>query len=480
MKTIVSGMMLSLMLISTLTLALNIQPVKASGTIYIRADGSIDPPTAPISTVDNVTYTLTDDITSSGDGIIVERDKIIIDGDGYTVQGPGTYPSKGIYLYQRSNIKIKNIEIKTFSSGIEVWYSSNCSISGSDITGNDWGICLLWYSSNNNIVGNNINYNTAGIQIGYPSSLNSISGNNITDNDFEGIFNAGSFNIISGNNIIANHQFGIESLGPFNDYIYGNRITNTNTGIYLNYVYDTTFYGNNITDNEYGIMLDSSSNNRFYHNNFISNTQQVYIWQSYLNVWDDGYPSGGNYWSDYSGTDVYRGIYQNETGSDGIGDKPYIVDENNVDHYPFMNPWTPTPPAIATTIDIDPDALNLRSKGNWMTAYIELPEGFDVNNINVSSILLNNTIPVAPSAPVTVADYDSDGIPDLMVKFDRAKVVSYILSNVDVIKLIKQRFMTITLTIAGKLNDGTPFQGSTTITILLWIPPGLLKGLNFL
>jgi len=52
-------MMLSLVLISTLTLALNIQPVKASGTIYIRADGSIDPPTAPISTDDNVTYTFT-------------------------------------------------------------------------------------------------------------------------------------------------------------------------------------------------------------------------------------------------------------------------------------------------------------------------------------------------------------------------------------------------------------------------------------
>jgi hypothetical protein len=58
-------------------------------------------------------------------------------------------------------------------------------------------------------------------------------------------------------------------------------------------------------------------------------------------MWDDGYPSGGNYWSDYSGTDSYRGSHQNETGSDGIGDTPYAIDENNQDKYPFTKsyPW---------------------------------------------------------------------------------------------------------------------------------------------
>ena len=62
------------------------------------------------------------------------------------------------------------------------------------------------------------------------------------------------------------------------------------------------------------------------------------------NNWDYGYPSGGNYWSDYNGTDVYSGPYQNETGSDGKGDTPYSIDEYNVDDYPLMTPWAAASP----------------------------------------------------------------------------------------------------------------------------------------
>jgi hypothetical protein len=62
---------------------------------------------------------------------------------------------------------------------------------------------------------------------------------------------------------------------------------------------------------------------------------------SSVNVWDDGYPSGGNYWSDYTGLDQKCGPGQNHSGSDGMGDTPYVIDSNNQDGYPLMNPWTP-------------------------------------------------------------------------------------------------------------------------------------------
>lgn len=46
------------------------------------------------------------------------------------------------------------------------------------------------------------------------------------------------------------------------------------------------------------------------------------------------------YWSDYAGVDEFSGPYQNNTGSDGIGDTPYIIHGNNQDQYPLMKPWT--------------------------------------------------------------------------------------------------------------------------------------------
>lgn len=104
--------MLALLLVSMLTLAFDVQPVKASGTVYIRADGSIDPPTTAITTVDNVTYTLTDNISSDTDGIVIERNNTILDGAGYTLQG-STY-GFGFYLDSLNNVTIQHTHITNF------------------------------------------------------------------------------------------------------------------------------------------------------------------------------------------------------------------------------------------------------------------------------------------------------------------------------------------------------------------------------
>jgi len=124
-------------------------------------------------------------------------------------------------------------------------------------------------------------------------------------------------------------------------------------------------------------------------------------------------------------------------------------------------------PPVEATVDIDPDALNLRSQGMWITAYIELPEGYNVSDINVSSIMLNGTIP-AESRPVSIGDYDNDTIPDLMIKFSRSQVISFILPNAGI---TEGKFGNAILTVTGKLNDGTPFEGSNTIKIILFMPP---------
>jgi hypothetical protein len=56
------------------------------------------------------------------------------------------------------------------------------------------------------------------------------------------------------------------------------------------------------------------------------------------NKWDNGHE--GNYWSSFNGTDLFGGTYQNVSGSDAIGDTPYVIDENNKDNYPLMGKFS--------------------------------------------------------------------------------------------------------------------------------------------
>ena len=108
-KKAVLGIVLTLLLTTMSILALKIQPAKAMGTIYIRADGSVDPDTAPISSSDNITYVFTDNINES---IVVEKDNIVVDGSGFTLEGMEVLGSSGINMSYRNNVRIINLKIK--------------------------------------------------------------------------------------------------------------------------------------------------------------------------------------------------------------------------------------------------------------------------------------------------------------------------------------------------------------------------------
>ncbi len=112
------------------------------------------------------------------------------------------------------------------------------------------------------------------------------------------------------------------------------------------------------------------------------------------------------------------------------------------------------PDVVQATIDINPDALNLNSKGKWITCYIELSEDYDVEDIEVSTIKLNGEVP-AESRPTGIGDCDGDGIAELMVKFDRSAVQEILQAGNDV-----------EITVTGELNDDTKFEGSDTIRVI--------------
>jgi len=433
--------MLTLLLIGMFTFAFNIHPAEASGTIYIRPDGSVEG-TDRIQRNGDI-YTFTDNLY---DSIVVERDNIAVDGASYTLQGARS--GKGIDLTGRSNVTIKNLQIQSFEYGIWLRIGSNNNISGNNIRLNEYmGIIFLGGSSNNIISGNNITANNnEGIFLSGASN-NVIFGNNIAYNELPGIYLYHSQgNNVSGNEM-ANNGDGIWLGHSSNNIIFENDITaNNGDGIMFYGSLDNVISRNKVEFNQQGINLrDSSNNNIIHHNNFVHNLQQVSSVAS-TNLWDDGFPSGGNYWSDYEER------YPNATEIDGSGiwDTPYVIDENNQDNYPLAIPIGTVP----ATIDIFPETLNIYSLfGRFVKAYMELPEGYDVSDIDISTVKLNEEVQ-AELHPTKIGDYDTDGMPDLMVKFDRTNVVRSIL-----------RSGRNTLVITGKLVE-KPFTGRDTIRVI--------------
>ena len=112
------------------------------------------------------------------------------------------------------------------------------------------------------------------------------------------------------------------------------------------------------------------------------------------------------------------------------------------------------PVFITANINMDPDTLNLKCKGKWVTGYIELPSGYNVAEIDITTVLLQNSIP-AELSPTSIGDFDEDGILDLMVKFDRASLQSLV-SIGDAVEIL----------ISGALTNGVMFSGFDFIKVI--------------
>jgi len=232
------------------------------------------------------------------------------------------------------------------TSCILVDHSSGNNISYNILKGDDVGIDLS--SSNSNIItGNNVLFN---LLIGV--SLRRSSNNTIVNNtssgfrDAAGIFieDNSSHNVIVGNRLSFRRE-GIRLSASSNNRIAGNTMSNNTYGILLQENCDNnTIVENEVSSNTYGIQIDVGfqSDNSIYHNDFLENALHVQVVSGCASM-DSGYPLGGNFWSDHNPQDVYCGPDQNETGRDGIGDMPYVINEDFRDRYPLIFPYSHVP-----------------------------------------------------------------------------------------------------------------------------------------
>jgi len=244
-----------------------------------------------------------------------------------------------VALVRSTNITAKNLNLENNIEGLIIASTNDSIVVNNTVTNSEYtGIHLLWSSDNviafNNILSTNIVGHTEGISL-FRSFKNRIYKNNITDYCQDGIsLDYSTNNIIFRNNVI------------------NNRIRSLQDGLQLCNSSNNRICGNNVINNVRALVLaESSNNNTIFHNNFMNNTYEVASGVS-INIWDDGYPSGGNYWSNYTGVDLFSGPFQNVTGSDGIGDSPYIVDENNVDRYPLIAPFNSFITSVGYSVDV--------------------------------------------------------------------------------------------------------------------------------
>ncbi len=278
----------------------------------------------------------------------------------------GTVPlgASEVILANCTGVIVQNQNLDTGTAGIELGFSSNNTVSSNTVKGSKRGIYL--YSSDDNVVaGNTVTLaNARGIYI-QRSNRNTISGNDLWGNKFGIAFANSDNSSVTDNNVWDNTKVGISIshsgdfvfgsyYGSFNNTIINNTVFNNGKGISIYGSSNNTVAYNSVVNSANGLSIEFfgpggvpveySRNNKIHHNNVIDNAEQAYDNQGF-NQWDDGYPSGGNYWGDYAGVDVFSGPNQDIPGSDWIGDTPYIIDFDSQDRYPLVNPVGTYPPS---------------------------------------------------------------------------------------------------------------------------------------
>ncbi|HII01031.1 TPA: hypothetical protein HA351_05045 [Methanosarcinaceae archaeon] len=347
--------------------------------------------------------------------------------------------------------------------GSEICLELDCS--NNNTLSNNTVVCLMGptielRSSSNNTMSNNSISAFVGIRLYSSSNNNTVSNNYVRSPDGSIIILSSSNNTVSNNTVVCSMGPAIALYSSSNNTMSNNSMSGCE-GVKLFYSSNNNTVSNNyVNSSEGSILILSSSNNVIYNNYFNSQISlQNNAYDEGNNIWNitktagtniiGGPFLGGNYWSDYEGID---------TDWDGLGDTllPYNSEgqiASGGDYMPLVTPAGPAP-AIQATVDINPGVLNPKSKGNWITAYIELPACYDVRDIDVSTILLMGLHP-AESAPVNVGDCDCNGIPDLMIKFDKQNLLPLLDAE------------NMELTVTGKMMDGSMFEGTDTIRVLI-------------
>jgi len=210
--------------------------------VFIRANGSVEPASAPIKR-NGDTYTFADDVYAE---FVVEKSEVVIDGAGYTLHGPYNGTMENLWVIGNGSNQV--------SGGTQIPYSI-----GVDLSGGASGLTIM-------------NLNIENFSIGtYIWTINNVFLNNSVSKCIVGVLLSGSGNKITRNLLVMNE------VGLF----FG---TNEPGSVPLNLSVAHNGFQANVR--QLGGCLCQGATNA----------------SELIHTWDDG--REGNYWSDYNGTDA--------------------------------------------------------------------------------------------------------------------------------------------------------------------------------
>ena len=259
-------------------------------------------------------HTLLVDAGTYVENVVVHKQLRLI-GDGPDVTRiTATALGKDAIHVTANNVQVSGFTIANATQwypagcGVSIDQVNNVTLSNNYITNNTYAIAMD-SATNCTIENNRIVFNYFGVNLERGNQDNTIRGNNASVNEVYGL---------------------VIWAGSDNNRVVNNVFVANGKGITLGYSAFNLITYNTVSENAMGIEVQQiSHNNTFVHNNVLNNDVPVGGRQlaASVNRWDDGHPSGGNYWSTYTGVDADH---------DGIGDTPLHLDANNTDAYPLM------------------------------------------------------------------------------------------------------------------------------------------------
>lgn len=365
----------------------------------------------------------------SGNNTIADNEVSSNDWDGIYVQESSNNTisnntasnnyNYGIHItwHSNDNTILNNTASYNGLAGIRTYYSINCTIANNVMVENGifvWGVFLEHFNTHtidtsNTVNGKPVYYwkNAIGGEI--PLGAGEVILANCTGVTVEnqtmskgtvGVFLAFSTRNDIVNNTASHEDYGISLTDSTNNTVKNNTLSFNGFGIILGQANNNSISNNTVYLSYYrGIHLYISDSNTVYHNNFIDNAEQAYD-DTDTSQWDNGYPSGGNYWSDYTGIDECSGPGQDVCpDSDGLGDTPYAIDADSRDRYPLMSPPFPLPPLPPS----EPQNLQATAGDRLITLTWEAP-AFDGGSPVVGYVVYRGTSSGEETYLVTVGN----------------------------------------------------------------------------